>query len=112
MRKPFASLLPATRLFLAFFFPTLAVTPSAQSTTTFVYPLKVSANGRYLVDQNNVPWRVQADADRLMSTNATPDQVDTYLSTRKSQGFNSFYLMAMVHPGGFGAAPHAPNDES
>src|SRR6185369_8969695 len=28
--------------------------------TTF--PLKVSANGRYLVDQNNVPFRIQGDS--------------------------------------------------
>ena len=25
-----------------------------------VYPLKVSANGRYLVDQNNVPYLITA----------------------------------------------------
>jgi hypothetical protein len=76
-----------------------------------VYPLKVSSNGRYLVDQNNRPWRVQADAAWLMSTNATPAEVDTYLATRKTQGFNSFYLMAMVHPVGYGSAsPNAPNN--
>ena len=112
MRKPFASLLPATRLFLAFLFPTLAVTASAQSTTTYVYPLKVSANGRYLVDQNDVPWRVQADAAWFLSTSATPEQVDVYLATRKAQGFNSFYLMAMVPPGGYAAVPRAPDNDN
>jgi chitodextrinase len=92
-------------------FAALAATAAAQ-TTEPTYPLRVSASGRYLVDQFDVPWRVQADAAWLMSTNATPAQVDTYLSTRKSQGFNSFYLMAMVHPNGYGAAPHAPNNAS
>ena len=75
-----------------------------------VYPLRVHASGRYLVDQNGTPWRIQADAAWLMSSNATAAEVDTYLSTRRGQGFNSFYLMAMVHPGGYGQAPGAPND--
>src|SRR4030095_5246246 len=45
-----------------------------------------------------------------MSVNATPAEVDTYLSTRRAQGFNAFYLMAIVHPGGYKQAPRAPDD--
>jgi hypothetical protein len=45
-----------------------------------------------------------------MSSEATPQQVDEYLTTRRSQGFNSFYLHAMVHPGGYPEAPNAPNN--
>ena len=75
------------------------------------YPLGVSEDGRYLVDQRGRPWRIQADAAWLMSSDATPEQVDDYLARRHAQGFNSFYLMAMVHPGGYrDAAPNAPND--
>ncbi len=67
---------------------------SIAAATAPVYPLKVSPNGRYLVDQNDRPWRIQADAAWLMSSVATPDEVDQYLDTRQAQGFNSFYLMA------------------
>jgi hypothetical protein len=75
------------------------------------YPVAVAPNGRYLVDDAGQPWRVQADAAWLMSSEATPEQVDDYLTTRRAQGFNSFYLMAMVHPGGYkDYAPNAPND--
>jgi hypothetical protein len=74
------------------------------------YPLKVSADKRYLEDQDGRPWRVQADAAWLISSEANPEQLAEYLDTRKAQGFNSFYLMAAVHPVGYGAAPHAPND--
>jgi hypothetical protein len=81
--------------------------PAADAPT---FPLEVSANGRYLVDQRGRPWRVQADAAWLMSSEATPEEVDQYLDTRQAQGFNSFYLMAMVHPGGYKAAGHAPNN--
>ena len=74
------------------------------------YPLKVSANRRYLVDQQNRPWRVQADAAWLMSGAATPAEVDQYLEKRQQQGFNSFYLSAIVHPGGYESVPNAPNN--
>jgi hypothetical protein len=77
-----------------------------------VFPLEVSDNGRYLVDAAGQPWRVQADAAWLMSSEATAEEVDQYLATRRAQGFNSFYLMAMVHPGGYGAAAHAPNNRA
>jgi len=75
------------------------------------YPVAVASDGRYLVDDAGQPWRVQADAAWLMSAEATPEEVDDYLATRKAQGFNSFYLMAMVHPGGYKDwAPNAPNN--
>jgi len=74
------------------------------------YPVRVEADGRYLVDDQDRPWRIQADAGWLMSAEATPQEVDEYLATRQAQGFNSFYLHAMVHPGGYDAAPNAPNN--
>ncbi len=85
-----------------------AGTATSQPPATF--PLAVSQDGRSLVDHAGEPWRVQADAAWLMSAEGTSAQVDQYLSTRQAQGFNSFYLMAMVHPGGYSAAPNAPND--
>jgi hypothetical protein len=74
------------------------------------YPLKVSANGRYLVDQNDRPWRVNADSAWMMSSEATPEEVEEYLDTRRAQGFNSFYLMAMTHTGAYTAAEHAEHN--
>jgi hypothetical protein len=88
----------------------VAESASNRSGDDAVYPLEVSDDGRYLVDQQGRPWRVQADAAWLLSTKATPEQVDEYVTTREAQGFNSFYLMAMVHPGGYDAAPEAPED--
>jgi hypothetical protein len=93
--------------------PSAAVTWSVvQSTATAApaFPLALSSNGRYVVDANGHPWRVQADAAWFISALATPAQVDTYLATRKAQGFNAFYFMAMVHPGGYPSVPNAPNN--
>ena len=80
------------------------------ATEPYVYPLKVSADHRFVVDQNNHPWRIQADAAWVMTSEATPEQVDQYLDTRKAQGFNSFYLMAAVKK--YGAATHTPNNRA
>ena len=74
------------------------------------FPVRISANHRYLVDADGVPWRIQADSAWLMSSEATPEEVDEYLRTRSAQGFNAFYLMAMVHAGEYEDAKHAPNN--
>ena len=88
----------------------LDTVPTSNAGLPAEFPLTVSPSGRYVVDQRGQPWRVQADAAWLMSSVATPEEVEQYLDTRKAQGFNSFYLMAMVHPKGYGAAPNAPNN--
>ena len=80
---------------------------SASQAPPPTFPLKVSANGRYLVDHRGRPWRVQADAAWLMSSKATSANVNAYLAKRRAQGFNSFYLMAIVHPGDI-RPPHTP----
>ncbi|HEX6419760.1 MAG TPA: DUF4038 domain-containing protein [Acidimicrobiales bacterium] len=90
----------------------IAETVQDRSHHDATYPLKVSDDGRHLVDQQGRPWRVQADAAWLLSSAATPDQVDDYLATRSAQGFNAFYLMAMVHPGGYDAAADAPDNHA
>jgi hypothetical protein len=77
-----------------------------------VYPLRVASGGRYLEDQGGRPFRVQADAAWFMSTSATPDEVEAYLALRQAQGFNAFYLMAMVHPGDYADIPHAPGNSA
>ncbi len=89
---------------------TWSVTGEPAGGAAAAFPLRISADRRHLVDAGGRPWRIQADAAWLMSTNATPAQVDAYLSTRRAQGFDAFYLMAVVHPGGYAAAPHAPDD--
>jgi len=75
-------------------------------------PLKVAVGGRYLTDQSSRPFRIQADAGWLLASAATPAMVDQYLADRSARGFNAFYLMAMVHQGGYASsgAPNAPNN--
>ena len=56
------------------------------------YPLKMSSNHRYLVDQNNVPVLVIGDSPQGMTTMCTPAQQNTYFSNRQSKGFNAALL--------------------
>ena len=67
----------------------------SNSTTppTVAWPLKASANRRYLVDQNNVPFLLMGDAAHTLITSIGPTDMVTYMSTRASQGFNAIQVI-------------------
>src|SRR4051794_11629246 len=54
-----------------------------------VYPLKVSRNGRYLVDRRNAPFMIVGDSPQSMIANLSLADARTYLADRKAAGFNS-----------------------
>src|SRR5437667_496959 len=56
---------------------------------TYTYPLKISANGRYLVDQNGKPFRIQGDSAQSLIANLTYAEADKYLSDRQKKVFNT-----------------------
>src|SRR6185369_8726876 len=43
-----------------------------------VYPIKVSANNHYLVDQNNRPFMIVGDSPHSMIVNLSVSQADSY----------------------------------
>jgi hypothetical protein len=59
------------------------------------FPLKVSANNRYLVDQNNVPFLYHADTCWGMVWDMTKSEAETYLERRKQQGFTTIQAIAL-----------------
>src|SRR5258708_2131474 len=61
------------------------------------FPLRASTNGRYLVDQNGVPFRIQGDAAWSFIANLTPGEMDTYLADRKARGFNTVLVNVLEH---------------
>jgi hypothetical protein len=67
--------------------PTPLPTPAPASGV--VYPLKVSGNNRYLVDQNSVPFMVAGDSAWSLIVNLTEEQAATYFADRKADGFNT-----------------------
>lgn len=65
--------------------------PTAAATTggPAAFPLKLSANNRYLVDQNNTPFLInQASSWGLIQSLSTADAID-YLDALKARGFNA-----------------------
>jgi hypothetical protein len=80
------------------------ISQSFRRTATF--PVRVSQDGRCLVDQNNKPFRIQGEAAWSLIANLTYAETDTYLSNREAKGFDSVFVNLFEHKyaqGGRGA---------
>ncbi len=64
---------------------------------TATYPLKVSANGRYLVDQNNQPFFLTGDAAWSLIVQLTNEDAAYYLTNRQQHGFNTVLVNLIEH---------------
>jgi Protein of unknown function (DUF4038)/Putative collagen-binding domain of a collagenase len=53
------------------------------------YPLQVSANRRYLVDQNNQPFLIVGDTPQGLMSRLSEAQADHYFADREANGFNT-----------------------
>ena len=51
----------------------------------FVYPLKLSTNRRYLVDQRNVPFLIVGDSPQAMIGNLSLNDAAAYIADRKGR---------------------------
>jgi hypothetical protein len=80
------------------------ITPTLTSTPSF--PLKKSANGHYLTDQNDVPFFMVSDTVWDFVNEATNADIDTFLADRAARGFNAVVVeMVDCH-----YATNAPNN--
>jgi hypothetical protein len=59
------------------------------------YPLKVSANGRYLVDQNNIPFLIVGDVPQTMVSRISVADAGRFMEDRAVHGFNSLWIDAL-----------------
>jgi Protein of unknown function (DUF4038)/Putative collagen-binding domain of a collagenase len=57
-----------------------------------VYPLKVSSNNRYLIDQNNTPFLVIGDAPQNLITNLSQAAAEKYMANRERYGINTLWI--------------------
>ena len=67
-------------------------------------PLKSSANGRYLVGQNNVAFLMLGDSPQAMMANLSTSDMATYMANRQARGFNTILVDALVDAYGRGNA--------
>ena len=56
------------------------------------YPLKVSADGRYLVDQHAVPFLISGDSPQALVVNVSEADADSYFADRQAAGFNAVWI--------------------
>lgn len=77
----------------------LAVWPARLETASAapVYPLKVSSDGRYLVDQANQPFFWNGEAPWSLIAQGTNADIDTYLASRQQLGVNVILVNLLEH---------------
>jgi hypothetical protein len=56
------------------------------------YPVKHGSTGRYLVDQQGVPFLILGESPQSMIGNLSEADADLFLSNRKSHGFNTVWI--------------------
>jgi len=61
------------------------------------FPLKISADGRHLVDRNWKPFLVVGDSPWVLIVEPTPAQTDRYLDDRAAKGFNVLLVNLIEH---------------
>jgi len=83
--------------------------------TQGIFPLKVSKNGRYLVDKHNRPFLLNADAGWNLLHKLRIDEARVYLAARKAQQFNTVFIQLLPpQPDGtnvHGQAPFTPKGD-
>jgi Protein of unknown function (DUF4038)/Putative collagen-binding domain of a collagenase len=62
--------------------------PSGAALTP-AYPLKLSANRRYLLGQNGIPFLIVGDSPQSLMARLTEEEADHYFGNRQSHGFNT-----------------------
>ncbi len=90
IRSPRSSLL--TLSFLGIFLGSPLLIGKVQAVT---FPLKVSADGHYLVDAKNEPFLYHAETGWTMVARLTPPDAEHYMETRRQQGFTALQIMAV-----------------
>jgi hypothetical protein len=80
-----------------------AAAPKVSSTSSPAYPLKVSANRRYLVDQNNIPFLIAGDVPQPLVTMVSTADAGSYFDDRQAHGFNAMWIDVLV------AGPYYPD---
>jgi len=79
-------------------------TPSIYPLQPSLYPLRVSANGRYLVDRSGQPYFMAADTAWILLSALSVVQGEEFLRELKAQGYNSI-LAYMVNFDGASTDP-------
>jgi hypothetical protein len=67
------------------------------ASTSFSFPLRISENHRYLVDQNGAPFLIHGDTSWSIITAITEGEASLYLQNRADKGFNALIINLIEH---------------
>src|SRR5690242_18310638 len=56
------------------------------------YPLKMSIDRRFLVDQSNAPVMIVGDSPQALMVNLTTNEAATFFADRATYGFNTVWV--------------------
>lgn len=85
-RRPFAFVSLAVLFLRGFFAPALAAETAAEDR---VFPVRVSANARHLVDATGKPFLLHGDTAWSLMAQLSREDAETYLENRRQKGFNA-----------------------
>jgi len=68
--------------------PAEATTPPPQSSGQYVYPLRLSEDRRYLIDQNSRPFFMNGDTAWSLFAQISREDAEVYLADRQQKGYN------------------------
>jgi Protein of unknown function (DUF4038)/Putative collagen-binding domain of a collagenase len=74
------------------------------------YPLKISANGRYLADQKNAPFLVAGDSPQGLIVDLSESEAEMYFANRRAHGFNTVWINLLCRKGTGGREDGATYD--
>jgi len=74
------------------------------------YPLKKSANGRYLEDQKGVAFLIAGESPQALMVNLSESEAELFFTNRLSHGFNAVWINLLCRPGTGGRADGSTYD--
>jgi Protein of unknown function (DUF4038)/Putative collagen-binding domain of a collagenase len=72
--------------------PTSGPTEEWNTQNAPTFPVKVSANHRYLVDNNGVPFLIVGDSPQTLTVNTSAGDAAGYIKNRQRYGINSLWI--------------------
>jgi hypothetical protein len=89
-----------------------AVLSASPQPSAYSFPLKVSENRRYLVDQRGRPFRIQGDSAQSLIANLTYAEAETYLTDRRNKEFNTVNINLLERKFAINAPKNRRGDDS
>ena len=87
------------------------ITPPPASPAQVSFPVRVSENHRYLVDQDGQPYMLNGDSPQCLSANLSVADMEYFFANRAGHGFNAAWVNLLCGPYTFGRSDASTFDK-